>query len=235
MAVTTFGDIFQQCLDIATVRETETAACRAIKAAINTAHTKVVSAAIADGLSWLLKTARLPITATTTYVPLPDGLTVLDEDGATPAACRSVRTVRLIGAAVPLHHRSKDLFERDNGILESLGRGVPQYFDPYGYDSNSLGQLWLMPYPSAADVVSIDYIAGSTYLTAPAQVLVPPSDFRELVAQEAIACVNARDTIDGALVAAARENAAFLWRCMFGGSEQYAPMSSSAQQYEGQF
>lgn len=235
MAVLTFGDVLQQCQDITGIRDGEDAAMRVLKAGINTGHTKVVLAAIAEGLPWMLRLGcPLSVSATATNVVLPDGSTVTDANGAIPVKCTTVTAARLDSTARSLTWRPKDVFEAQYGRLESLGRGTPQYYCPYGYDSSGRQLLWLMPLPGAADTLYVDYVGGLTYLTNVAQQLVPPEDFREVVCQEAIANVNARDTIDQALVVQARQTANYLWRCVMAASRQSGQRYRTVPQIHGQ-
>ena len=229
MAVTTFGDILDQCLWITGIRESETRAVNALKAAINTAHSTVVLAGIADALPWMVKLGvTLDITATTTSVTLPDGSTVTDHDGNVPARMTRIFKdgVRLGATQVPLTWMPKHEWEAQHGSLASAGRGTPRYFHPFGYDSSGNGLMWLMPMPSGADTISIDGVAGLTQLTAPSQVLIPPPELRELVCQEAIAKVNA--PINQGTLAKAEYDARRLWRLAYAASAQTAIFGSAS-------
>ena len=234
MAVLTFGDILAQCRKIAGIRDTETDAVSVLEAAINTAHTKVVKAAIAEGFPYMLKLGiGLSVAATDTRVVLPDGVTVLDTTGVIAPKCVQVVSVKLASTYARLTYYSRELFEAQCGRLEDTQRSVPQYFDPYGVDTTGRRLLWLMPMPASADTVYVDYIGGLTYLTNHNQALLVPEDDRELVAQEAIACCNARDSIDGALVQKALQDAAFLWRCFYATADGYRAQHPAIRQVFG--
>lgn len=215
MAVLTFGDVKTQCATLLGISvATEPQAMVAIGAAVNTAHTKVVLAAIADGLDWAVRFA-CPITvpADSTYLLLPDGQTVADPNGNIWPKCMAVHSVMLNSTARLLTPQHKHVFELTMGRLESIGRSTPQFWDVRGYAGNSRC-LWLMPYAGTADLVYIDYTCGLTFLTTDAQVLIPPEEHRELVCQESIANICSRDPFDPRVIARAEKNAEFLWRCM---------------------
>lgn len=234
MAVLTFGDIRTQCRRITGIRESETEACEALDAAINTAHTKVVKAAIAEGFPYMLKTGvALSVASTDNYVVLPDGSTVTDVNSVVAPRCVTVVAVRLGSMYSRLSHYAKDAWEAEFGRLENTHRSIPQFYDPYGVDSTGRMILWLMPLPGAADTIYVDYIGGLSYLTTANQALLVPQDDRELVAQEAIACVSARDTIDATIIQKAQQDAAWLWRCFYATAQQHKPRFTAPRQVFG--
>jgi len=237
MAIITFGDILTQCQGIAGIRSTETDAIAVLKDAINTGHAKVMGAAVAEGFPWMLRmNVPLAVAATDESVVLPDGTTVYDTN--TPptiaARCSSVVSVKLASTGRRLSFYSRELYEAQYGRLQDSSRGTPQYFDPYGIDTSGRQLLWLMPMTNVADTVYLDYLGDVVYLTNTAQALLVPDGIpRHWVAQESIACVNARDTVDQTIIQKAMNDASYFMRLTYSMAAQYKAVHPSIQQILG--
>lgn len=222
MPVVTCGDVLDQCYVIGGGTPTDANVIAAYLAGLNTAYARVWSYAQAEGFTWAQRQGvGLAVSAAADNVILPDGTTVLDTTAAIPPRCVSVVGVALDSTARLLARMPKDRYEVSYGSLLGSTRGTPLYFDPYGWNAARQQILWLMPLSADADVVYLDYVAGYTPLSTRAQELLVPVDERELVAQLSIQHVNARDTIDEAIVRMSMIATEELWRGLNARAAQY--------------
>lgn len=230
MAVLTLGDVKQQCIDIAGPRTTDAIAIRAIVAAINTVNTSIQLEAMALGLNWMhRRDVILDYTSTTTSIILPDGLTVLDHAGSIPVACHIVKRVQMVDTGQVLTSRPRTLVEQEYGGLDIIGRGAPCFWDQSGINAAGQYLLWIMPYPSGSGQIAIDYLGGLRPLVSDAQVLAVPIDFREVVAQKAIAKIMGTVSIDPVIRRECKEEAERMWNNIvasaLGGSPEFQGMT----------
>lgn len=236
MAVLTLGNVRDHVLDILGARTSETRVVRVVDAAINTAHTLVCLEAAAAGADWTRRIGvRMTVTSTDTSIIMPDGQAVLDANGAIPVKCIRVTNVYWVPTGQRLTYRPKDVVEAELGQLSYIGRNLPMYWDQYGTNTSGQRLLWLMPYPSVAGTIDVDYVGGLTTLTQAAQALMPPEEFRELVAQISVANCTALDSVDPIRFQRAEQNADRIWRCVRAVSFNIGSNFQSPTQIMGQF
>jgi len=174
MANDTFGDIIQACLDFLP-GPTDDRTERILKRQINMAHGKFVNMA---RWSFRRRSCVLAITSSTTAVTLPDGTTVLDTDGATPDYCALVTSVSLGSSGRPLDFRPQELVARAGGTMTFRGRGMPQWWDVVRRT------LILMPYPGAADTITLSYLAGHSDMSDDADIPIIPAEHTDVLIWE---------------------------------------------------